>query len=136
MAASAQHVIYGKQSDWDAWKNQFLRRAKDLRLWTYIDLESSTKWLIELIEPDIDDYPKRASTASSRLATRLIGSSAGSSTTMQAGSHNPDELPTVPTLTLDLTDNGRNAYNDSINIYKEHKADYRRFESNREKLTS
>jgi hypothetical protein len=122
MAASAKTIIYAQQSDWDAWKNQFLRRAKDLRLWGYIDPINKTEWPVEPAEPALADYPLRAPPQSQG--------------TVAANTPTSSQEDRIPTSTLDLTEAGRNAYNDAISLYKERKADYRRFESNREKLTA
>jgi hypothetical protein len=106
-----------------AWKNRFLRRAKDLRLWAYIDPEGTASWPSEPLEPDLTDFPRRQNNGITTRTAARAAASGSSRGTAEAGSYGTEEFDEPPASTLDLSDAGRNAYNDVINVFKEHKAD-------------
>ena len=129
---AAQQIIYAKQSDWETWKGQFIRRAKGSQLWTYIDPESTTSWPTEPTEPILANIQRRpaprtqrstvTARASPRRTTRSTTAAIDADTHVEEVDNNEDE--------------GTEGYfyHDTLSLYKERKADYRRHINKKEEL--
>ncbi len=128
MANSAQQIMYAKQSDWDTWKSQFIRRAKDSQLWTYIDPESTTPWPTAPVEPAFQgSQALRAARTTSAIRASPRRTTRSATTTINAGPHEED---------AEDEGNEGSTYHDALSLFREQKIDFRRHLSDKKDLTT
>ncbi|RYP57521.1 hypothetical protein DL770_010650 [Monosporascus sp. CRB-9-2] len=106
--ASTSSVIYKGPKDWDHFKREFQFKAYALDVWDYIDPDQSLAWPVRPTKPDIASYPKRRLHPSTRTSTP---SSEG---TIQVEEVDPTGHPTN---ILEMTTEGREAYNLDFMVY-------------------
>ncbi|RYP68912.1 hypothetical protein DL771_006401 [Monosporascus sp. 5C6A] len=126
---STSSVIYKGPKDWDRFKSEFQSRAYALDLWDYIDPDQSLPWPVKPIEPDITSYPKRRIRHTTRTNTPAA-SSLFSGGTLEEIDHTGHL-----TNTLEMTTEGRQAYNQDFTAYTYKDRKYDTFRKNINDLT-
>ncbi|RYP33639.1 hypothetical protein DL768_011087 [Monosporascus sp. mg162] len=122
---STSAVIYSGPKDWDKFKDEFKTRAKGYDLWDHIDPDQNVPWPVKPTAPVIASYPKR------RVRQTTRATSASSEGTLQV-----EEIDHTghPTNTLEMTTEGRQAYNQDFATYTYLDREYKTFRKNSNEL--
>ncbi|RYP87917.1 hypothetical protein DL769_000369 [Monosporascus sp. CRB-8-3] len=124
--SSTSPVIYNGPKDWDRFKGEFQARACALDIWDYIDPDQSLPWPVRPTEPDITSYPKR------RLRPQTCTNTPSSEGTL---SLEEVDHTSQPASTLEMTTEGRQAYNQDFTAYTYKDRKYDTFRKSNNDLT-
>ncbi|RYP41353.1 hypothetical protein DL768_010510 [Monosporascus sp. mg162] len=125
---STSAVIYTGPKDWDKFKDEFKTRAKGYDLWDYIDPDQNVPWPVKPAAPVIASYPKRRIRPQTRTNTPTTTTSSLSSSS--GGTTEEIDHTSHPTNTLEMTTEGRQAYNQNFATYTYLDREYKTFRKN------
>ncbi|KAM7211298.1 hypothetical protein V8F06_013330 [Rhypophila decipiens] len=98
MSSSTTKVLYKEPCDWEAWSNQFIKKAKDHQLWRYIDPERREAWPEEPDMPYVGHYTREETTEDRQLRLTALNTAiqARRSNQQTRGDEQDDDGPPVP----------------------------------------